>query len=78
VIDFLNLRRINCDQHAAAREAIERVLDSGWYILGHRVRRLRERVRASSAAPRHAVGVANGLDALSLSLRAWASARATR
>jgi len=69
VIDFLNLRQIN-DQHAGEiREAIERVLRSGWYILATECDGF-ESEFAKFCGAAHAVGVANGLDALSLSLRA--------
>jgi dTDP-4-amino-4,6-dideoxygalactose transaminase len=69
VIDFLNLRQIN-DRHAGEiREAIERVLRSGWYILAGECEGF-EREFAQFCSAQHAVGVANGLDALSLSLRA--------
>lgn len=69
MIDFLNLREIN-DRHAGEiREAIERVLRSGWYILATECEGF-ESEFAQFCSARHAVGVANGLDALSLSLRA--------
>lgn len=69
MIDFLNLREIN-DRHAGEiREAIERVLRSGWYILATECEGF-ESEFAQFCGAAHAVGVANGLDALSLSLRA--------
>ena len=69
MIDFLNLRQIN-DRHAGEiREAIERVLRSGWYILATECEGF-ESEFAQFCGAAHAVGVANGLDALSLSLRA--------
>ncbi len=49
--------------------AIQRVLDSGWYILGPEVEAF-EVEWAAYCGARHAVGVANGLDALTLALRA--------
>ncbi len=64
------------DLHAAYRElkseidaAIERVLNSGWYILGPEVEAF-EAEYAAYCEARHAIGVANGLDALHLALRA--------
>jgi dTDP-4-amino-4,6-dideoxygalactose transaminase len=69
LIEFLNLREVN-DQHAGEiREAIERVLRSGWYILATECEAF-EKEFAQFCDAQHAVGVANGLDALSLSLRA--------
>ena len=49
--------------------AIERVLDSGWYILGPEVEAFEAEYAAYCEAC-HAIGVANGLDALHLALRA--------
>ena len=49
--------------------AIARVLDSGWYILGQEVMAF-EQEFAAHIGVRSAIGVANGTDALHLSLRA--------
>ncbi len=49
--------------------AIRRVLDSGWYILGQEGAAF-EREFAAYLGAAHAVGVANGTDALQLALRA--------
>ena len=49
--------------------AIHRVLDSGWYILGREVEAF-EAEFAAFCGTSHAVGVANGTDALVLALRA--------
>ena len=49
--------------------AIARVLDSGWYILGPEVDAF-EAEYAAYCEAEHAIGVANGLDALHLALRA--------
>lgn len=49
--------------------AVERVLRSGWWILGSEVKAFETEWAAWSQA-RHAVGVANGMDALELGLRA--------
>lgn len=59
-------------QHAPIREeviaAIERVYDSYWYVLGDEVKSFEQAYAAFNQVP-HAVGVANGLDALVLALR---------
>jgi dTDP-4-amino-4,6-dideoxygalactose transaminase len=52
------------------QEAMRRVLDSGRYILGPEVKALEEEVAAFSGT-RHGIGVANGTDALLLTLDAW-------
>lgn len=49
--------------------AVERVLRSGWWILGAEVAAF-EKEWASWLGTRHAVGVANGMDALEIGLRA--------
>jgi dTDP-4-amino-4,6-dideoxygalactose transaminase len=51
------------------RAKLGEVLDSGHYILGPEVRAFEEEFGASLGA-RHAIGVANGTDALTLALRA--------
>ena len=69
-IDFLNLKRVNAPHDAALREAIGRVLDSGWYVLGAETEAF-EREFAAYCGVTHCIGVANGLDALHLILRAY-------
>ncbi len=49
--------------------AVSRVLASGWYVLGAEVESF-EAAFATFCGARHSVGVANGLDALQLGLRA--------
>ena len=49
--------------------AITRVLDSGWYILGREVTEFEREFAAFIGTP-HAIGVANGTDALTIALRA--------
>lgn len=69
MIDFLNIREIN-DRHAEEiRNSVDRVLRSGWYILSTECEGF-ESEFAKFCGTRHAIGVANGLDALTLSLRA--------
>lgn len=57
------------DQRIEIDEAIARVLDSGWYILGREVQAFEEEF-ARYLGLGEAVGVANGTDALELALRA--------
>jgi len=68
MIEFLNLRRVNAIHEAALRMAFDRVIDSGWYVLGKEVSRF-ETEFADYCGVRHCIGVANGLDALTLILR---------
>lgn len=51
-------------------DAFERVLDSGWYIMGAQLNKF-EKNFAAYCGTKHAIGVANGLDALILILRAY-------
>jgi dTDP-4-amino-4,6-dideoxygalactose transaminase len=68
MIDFLNLHRINTPHEEKLTSAVRRVIDSGWYILGEECSRF-EAEFAAWCGVRHCIGVANGLDALQLSLR---------
>ena len=69
MIHFLNLKDVNARHASAIREAMDRVLASGWYILGAEVEAF-EAEFAEYCGVRHCIGVANGLDALVLALRA--------
>jgi dTDP-4-amino-4,6-dideoxygalactose transaminase len=68
-VPFLDLKAINAAHRAELLQAFERVLDSGWYVLGQEVAAF-ESEYAQWCGAGHAVGVANGLDALVLALRA--------
>ncbi len=69
-IDFLNLAAINETMKDALHEAACRVIDSGSYICGDEVA-LFEQEFARFCGTQYSIGVANGLDALTLTLRAW-------
>lgn len=69
-IPFLDLKVPHEELRAELRAAFERVLDSGWYILGNEVKEF-EREFAGYCEATHCVGVGNGLDALHLILRAY-------
>ena len=69
-IPFLNLKDINARHADELKAAAARVIDSGWYILGQEVAAF-EREFADYCGVRHAIGVGNGLDALSLILRGY-------
>jgi dTDP-4-amino-4,6-dideoxygalactose transaminase len=70
MIPFLNLKAINQQHRQALIDAATRVIDSGWYVLGQEVKAF-EQEHASYCGTQHCVGMANGLDALLLTLRAW-------
>ncbi|MDR2034971.1 MAG: DegT/DnrJ/EryC1/StrS family aminotransferase [Helicobacteraceae bacterium] len=69
MIEFLNLKKINDQYREEIKAAIDRVIDSGWYILGKELEAFEEEFAAFCGVKR-AIGVGNGLDALTLSLRA--------
>nr|WP_322939462.1 DegT/DnrJ/EryC1/StrS family aminotransferase [Pseudomonas sp. s4] len=70
MIPFLGLKAINAQYRNELIEACTRVIDSGWYIAGNELAQF-EQAFASYCGTKHAIGVANGLDALILTLRAW-------
>ncbi|MEN0053968.1 MAG: DegT/DnrJ/EryC1/StrS family aminotransferase [Mucilaginibacter sp.] len=70
MIKFLDLYSINQQYRSELQEAFDRVLDSGWYILGQEVKQFEEQF-ATYCGTKHAIGVANGLDALILTIRAY-------
>lgn len=70
MIPFLDLRSINLRQKEDFHNALDRVLDSGWLILGNETEEF-ERAFAHYCGVKHCIGVANGMDALHLTLRAW-------
>ena len=69
-IPFLDLKAPHEELRAELRQAFERVLDSGWYILGNEVKQF-EQEFANYCEAKHCVGVGNGLEALHLILRAY-------
>lgn len=70
MIPFLDLKRINQPYQDAISIGVTRVLNSGWYILGKEVAQF-EHAFAEFCQTRHVIGVANGLEALTLVLKAW-------
>ncbi|MCG3189079.1 MAG: dTDP-3-amino-3,4,6-trideoxy-alpha-D-glucose transaminase [Burkholderiaceae bacterium] len=70
MIPFLDLQRINATFEPDLGRAAARVLASGRYVLGPEVAAF-EAEFAAYCGVRHAVGVASGLDALVLILRAY-------
>lgn len=68
-IPFLDLHAAYLELKAEIAAAIARLLDSGWYVLGPEVEAFEAEFAAYCEAE-HAVGVANGLDALHLALLA--------
>jgi dTDP-4-amino-4,6-dideoxygalactose transaminase len=69
-VPFLDLRAVNAQYAGELADAARRVIDSGWYIHGEEHAAF-EREFAAWNGSKHALGIANGLDALTLVLRAW-------
>ena len=70
MIPFLDLKTINAQYRDELVQAATDTIDSGWYIQGAQVEAF-EREFADYCGTKHCIGVANGLDALILTLRAW-------
>ena len=69
-VPFLDLKKINLELRDELVRAATRVIESGWYIGGPELEGF-ENQFAEYCGVRHCLGVANGLDALTLTLRAW-------
>jgi dTDP-4-amino-4,6-dideoxygalactose transaminase len=70
MIKFLDLQKINAQYAAELKQAAAEVIDSGWFLLGERVNQFEANL-AKYTGVKHAIGVANGLDALRLILKAY-------
>ena len=70
MIPFLDLKNINQQYREELIAACTRVIDSGWYIGGKELEQFEQNF-ANYCGVKFAIGVANGLDALILTLRAW-------
>lgn len=70
MVSFLDLREVNQQYQQELKNACSRVIDSGWYIMGNELVEF-ERNFARYCGSKYCIGVANGLDALILTLRAW-------
>lgn len=70
MIKFLDLQAINTQYANELKQVAAEVIDSGWYLLGERVKTF-ENELAAYIGVKQAIGVANGLDALRLILKAY-------
>lgn len=70
MIKFLDLQKINAQYAEELKQAAADIIDSGWYLLGEKVNTF-ENELAQYIGVKHAIGVANGLDALRLILKAY-------
>jgi len=69
MIPFIDLQREYTEISGEIREAIERVLKSGWFILGGEVKKFEENF-SKYVGTRYGIGVNSGSDALFLAIKA--------
>ncbi len=69
-VKFLNLQKINFQYRKELEDTVARVIQSGWYLLGKEVENFEKKLSEYCYAE-HCIGVANGLDALRLILKAY-------
>ncbi len=70
MIPFLDLKQINAQYREDLVDACTKVIDSGWYVQGNECDEF-EKEFAKYSGTKYAIGVANGLDALILIIRAY-------
>jgi len=70
MIPFLDLKKINQQYEQELIDSCERVIKSGWYILGNELTAF-EKEFSNYCEAKYCLGVASGLDALKLILRAY-------
>jgi dTDP-4-amino-4,6-dideoxygalactose transaminase len=70
MIPFLDMKAVYAELKPELDAAYARVMESGWFVLGKEVEAF-EAEYAAFCGTAHCVGLANGLEALELVLRAW-------
>ena len=70
MIKFLDLQKINTQYEQELKQAANRVIDSGWYLMGKELETF-EQSYASFCGTKYSLGVGNGLDALRLIFKAY-------
>lgn len=70
MIKFLDLHKINERHRKEIDERIKNVLDSGWYLLGKQDEQFEQHF-AEYCGSKYCVGVGNGLEALTLIIKAY-------
>lgn len=69
-IKFLDLQKINAQHANELKKVASEVIDSGWFLMGERVTTFEKNLAAYNGS-KNIIGVANGLDALRLILKAY-------
>jgi dTDP-4-amino-4,6-dideoxygalactose transaminase len=70
MVKFLDIQKITSSYEPELSQAIKRVVDSGWYLLGEEVKAF-EQEYACYIGTSNCIGVGNGLDALRLIFKAY-------
>ncbi|EAJ1462255.1 DegT/DnrJ/EryC1/StrS family aminotransferase [Campylobacter upsaliensis] len=70
MVKFLDLKKVNERFNKEFEVKFKELLDSGWFLLGEQTK-LFEKQFANYCGVEHCIGVANGLDALRLIIRAF-------
>ena len=70
MIKFLDLQKVNLKYQQEIEDVLLQTFRSGWYLLGEKTKGFETHL-AQYIGTKHAIGVANGLDALRLILRAY-------
>ena len=71
MIKYLELKLVTAQHGSEISEAVQRVVDSGWYLQGTENKAFCEEY-ASFIGTTHCVGCGNGLDAFCVPTRRWA------
>lgn len=69
-IPYLDLKKVTALHGEEIQQAVATVVGSGWYLQGQALQQFEEHY-AQYIGTRYCIGVANGLDALTLTLRAY-------
>jgi dTDP-4-amino-4,6-dideoxygalactose transaminase len=70
MIKFLDLQKINAQYSNELKQVVSEVIDSGWFLMGEKLSSFESKL-AQYIGTKNAIGVANGLDALRLILKAY-------
>ena len=70
MIKFLDIKKVNSKYSAELKDAVCKVIDSGWYINGTQLTEF-EKEFGKYIGARHCIGVGNGLDALRLIFKSY-------
>ena len=70
MIEYLSLKKITALHKDEIKEAVNKVIESGWYLQGQALQHF-EDAYATYIGTSHCIGCGNGLDAIWLILRAY-------